>query len=95
MRRIADEFARCRGLSRDFPLKRVSSAVLHFLPRKERVRLGPSLFKLSNGVAPEKVILIDDIVTTGTTLRAAVKLLKSAGVRQVYVAVLARQVLDE
>jgi predicted amidophosphoribosyltransferase len=43
---------------------------------------------------PDTVLLLDDIVTTGTTLSAAVALLKRAGARRVYVAVLARQPED-
>jgi membrane associated rhomboid family serine protease len=41
--------------------------------------------------ASASVLLLDDIVTTGTTLKAAVKVLKAAGVARVYVAVVARQ----
>ena len=73
------------------PLKRTSSATLHFLSRDERVALGPFLFGLSYGTAPEQVLLIDDILTTGTTLAAATKLLKQAGAKRVYIAVVARQ----
>ncbi len=91
MRRITDLFAKKRGLSVVQPLARVSPVTLHFLPRQERVRLGPSLFRLSGELVPEKVLLLDDIVTTGTTLTAAVRLLKNAGAKEVYVAVLARQ----
>lgn len=88
---IVRGFASKRGLRIATPLVRLSSATLHLLPRKRRIELGPSLFGLSGHAVPNDVLLIDDIVTTGTTLRAAVKLLKSAGVKKVYVAVVARQ----
>lgn len=91
MGRIADEFVKKRSLVRARPLERVSSVTLHFLPKAERVRLGSSLFCLSSESVPEKIILLDDIVTTGTTLRAAARVLRNAGVKQVYAAVLARQ----
>lgn len=80
-----------RGLNIARPLVRLSSATLHFLSRKQRLKLESSLFGLSGEGIPSDILLIDDIVTTGTTLRASVKLLKSAGVKRVYVAVVARQ----
>ena len=91
IKRIAVELARKRKLSIAFPLEKISRATLHFLPRLERIKLGPSLFRLVVESTPEKVLLLDDIVTTGTTLTAAVKLLKKAGTKEVYIAVLARQ----
>lgn len=41
-------------------------------------------------VAGKSVLLVDDILTSGATCHAAARALKSAGARQVYVAVLAR-----
>lgn len=91
MTRIADEFAKKRGMERAHPLVRASSTTLHFLPRVERVRLGPSLFRISAGDVPETILLFDDIVTTGTTLTAATKLLREAGAKKIYIAAIARQ----
>ena len=39
-------------------------------------------------------LIVDDVVTTGATVRYAAKVLKDAGATQVWVAVLARQTLD-
>ena len=89
--RVVRLLAKRRHLQVARPLKRTSSATLHFLSRDERVALGPFLFGLSYGTAPEQVLLIDDILTTGTTLAAATKLLKQAGAKRVYIAVVARQ----
>lgn len=91
MGRVADALAKKRGLDISYPLERAATETLHFLPKAERVRLGPSLFRLSGKAVPEKILLLDDIVTTGTTIVAATRLLKQAGAKEVYVAVLARQ----
>ncbi len=88
---VVRELARLRGLEVAAPLRRESSATLHFLPLKERKKLGPSLFSLSAESVPATVLLVDDILTTGTTLHAAGSLLKRAGVKHLYVAVVARQ----
>jgi predicted amidophosphoribosyltransferase len=88
---IARALASRRGLQIATPLLRASSATLHFLPRAERIRLGPTLFRLSREQVPEKILLLDDIVTTGTTIAAAAKLLREGGAKQVHVAVIARQ----
>ena len=43
-----------------------------------------------NTVADQHILLIDDVLTTGATARAAAKALKSAGAASVWVATLAR-----
>jgi len=39
-------------------------------------------------------LLVDDVMTTGSTLKYAARALKQAGASQVWVAVIARQTLD-
>lgn len=96
MKLIADQFAKERRLEVGQFLERATKATLHFLGKSERERLGPTLFALKlDAVVPEHVLIFDDIVTTGTTLRAAVGLLKKAGVKRVDVAVIARQPMDK
>jgi len=48
------------------------------------------------GVVDENInyLIVDDVVTTGATVRYAAKALKDAGASQIWVAVLARQTLD-
>lgn len=52
-------------------------------------------FAVKGAIEPDAIyLLIDDIVTTGATLRHAARVLKQAGAQQVWVAALARQTLD-
>jgi len=94
MGRIAEEFAKARSLKRIVLLERASSATLHLLPARERVKLSSSLFRLTGQPVPRRVLLLDDIVTTGTTMRAAAQLLRGAGAEELYLASLARQLLN-
>ena len=60
--------------------------------RKERHRDLTGIFKLRNGVslAGKRVLLVDDIFTTGATLHAAAEALQAAGPETVTVLTLAR-----
>ncbi len=91
---IVKEFAKLRGLSVATPLVRENMATLHFLGLTERQTLAPTLFSLRPGSVPKTVLLVDDILTTGTTLGVAASLLRQAGVEQLYGVVIARQPLD-
>lgn len=42
------------------------------------------------GVIPERVIIVDDVLTTGATLMAAARVLKEAGIEQVFGLTVAR-----
>ncbi|MFD1031229.1 ComF family protein [Metaplanococcus flavidus] len=50
--------------------------------REERLETR-GLFTLNGTPVPKKVVLVDDMYTTGTTLRLAAKLLKEAGAEEV------------
>lgn len=85
-------FARKRGLKVARLLERKSRATLHFMGRTERQKLGPELFRLRHGVVvPKHVLVVDDILTTGTTARAAANLLLKSGAERVDLAIIARQ----
>lgn len=59
--------------------------------RSERIHL-KQVFKLKSSfhVAGEKIVLVDDIYTTGSTLRHAAKILKHAGAKEIFSLTLAR-----
>ena len=68
------------------------------LPRAQRLRNLRGAFALEPGHAAslrgQRVVLVDDVMTTGATLEAATLALREAGVAHVTAAVLARTGLD-
>lgn len=60
------------------------------LSHDERVSNLKSAFKWQGTAVPERVVLIDDVFTTGSTLQAAAQALKQAGVQRVWGLTLAR-----
>jgi ComF family protein len=89
---IAEDVAENCGVSM-FPfLTRVESADQRELGREERSENMRDVFGIQNlgdGV-PRRVLLIDDVFTTGATLDSASALLREAGVESVGVATLCR-----
>ncbi|MDH3253673.1 MAG: ComF family protein [Acidobacteriota bacterium] len=83
--RLGVRFARL--LRRHRPTKAQSS-----LPKTRRTANLRSAFRLRKGVAlrNQRVVLIDDIVTSGATISAAARCLDRAGARSVIAAVIAR-----
>ena len=61
----------------------------HTLKKKDRQRLNAKAFTVTKSV-PDFVVLIDDLITTGSTIEACAKALKQAGCKEVIVAALAR-----
>lgn len=94
-RLVVRRLARMRGMKVAEPLFRTSNETLHFLGKAERKRLADKMFGVRPGAVPRKVLLIDDILTTGTTLSSAARLLRSAGVEEIYAVVIARQPDDK
>ncbi len=60
------------------------------LTKQQRQRNLHQAFAWRAAVAPPTVILVDDVCTTGATLREAIAVLRRAGTRHVHVAVVAR-----
>ncbi|MDO4271392.1 MAG: phosphoribosyltransferase family protein [Candidatus Saccharibacteria bacterium] len=90
---VARELARLTGSSVNNKLlyrtDNLSQHTLKLVDRKKLIQ--KSLAIKTNCPIPDKVLLVDDIWTTGSTMMTAAKLLKMAGVSKIYGAVIARQ----
>ncbi len=95
MARIGREFAALRQLPYRPLLRRTLSDTQHFKTRRERLEAAQQSYVIMGGEIPEVVLLIDDILTTGATLGVNLGLLRDAGVKSLYGAVIARQPLDD
>lgn len=66
-------------------LRRVSTTRQVGASRATRLQQAASLFMLRPGFRlPETAILVDDVVTTGASMEAGAKLIRSAGVKYIY-----------
>jgi predicted amidophosphoribosyltransferase len=92
--RLAKELGACWGLSAAALLVRADtrpSARQAGLPRGERLRNVRGAF-LAVAATPPRVLLVDDVYTTGATVSAAATALRRAGARDVDVVTFARTV---
>lgn len=89
-----DHPALAQRLRPDLLVKLIDTATQHTLNRQERLNNLRHAFALSPGaealVQGQRVVLVDDVMTTGATLHAAARCLKAAGATHVAAVVLAR-----
>lgn len=98
---LSDERLKERGFNQVQALLDVSKMVHHQLltrmhtekqskkSRRERIML-PQVFQVTESVQEKKIVIVDDIYTTGSTLRHAAKVLKLAGVSTIQSLTIAR-----
>ena len=91
---IAKEFARIRQLPCKSPLSRVTKTKQLGASKSERIAQAKQAFRIDSVVNDVTYLLIDDIFTTGSTMKYGAKALINAGAANVYIAVIARQTLD-
>lgn len=60
------------------------------LSREDRGRNLKNAFRIKEVMLPQRILLVDDVWTTGATMRASIKTLKKNGVREVWGLSLAR-----
>ena len=88
---LANLFSKKFGLAINKNLKRgIYTAQQAKLSREERLLNLKDAFAWIRDEAPEKVLLVDDVFTTGATMQECAKVLKNNGVRIVSCLVLAR-----
>ena len=92
---IARRFAKLRGLSLDTSLRRVTNTKQRSASAKQRVTNAMRAFACTNNLDDDAIyLLIDDVITTGSTVKYASKVLLDAGASEVWVASVSRQPLD-
>lgn len=92
---LAQSFAKHRGLTLEKNLLvRRETATQHTVGRRERIKQAENAFAINGVVKAVPYLIVDDIFTTGATLHRAAQLLFDSGVRNISVAVVARQPLD-
>lgn len=92
---IARYFAQYRQLALSPVLKRASTTTQHTANRQTRLMQAKSAFRLERSIDPDSpYLLLDDIITTGSTIDEASRLLSLGGAKTVWVGALARQPLD-
>ena len=91
----AEEIARVFATKASLPYKQLLKRQVNtphqagFKSKRKRLKALDKVFKLSDSVGVDEikgksVLIIDDVVTTGTTLNQCAKVLKESGVRKVH-----------
>lgn len=89
---LAKELAKRLGLSHQTLLRRVTQTRQVGSKRAERIKQMERAFEpVSNVPQNAKVLLVDDLVTTGATLESAARVLRNAGVKTIDATVFAQK----
>ena len=89
---IARRVAKGLNLTLDPVLERKTNALQRGASRRERIAQAKQAFKLASPCLPDRpYLLVDDVVTTSSTLKYAAQLLRDSGASEVWVGVIARQ----
>jgi ComF family protein len=92
---IAKYIARKRGLKYNQALERVTATKQRGASKAVREKQARKAFAVRGSITPDvPYLLIDDVVTTGATMRYAAQALLDGGASHVWAAAIARQPLD-
>lgn len=90
--KVAKVIAFRRGYRYADILERNANFVQHGASRADRERQARQFFRLDVELDKKQMyIVVDDVYTTGATMRAIVRLLRAAGARDIWLAVTSRQ----
>lgn len=89
---LAREVARIRKLpvANDLLVKIRETESQQGLSAKERMKNLQGSFELHKDISKQRILLIDDVMTTGATVAACSRVLIKGGAAEVYVAVIGR-----
>lgn len=91
---VARHFALLRDLTLSQIVGRNNMATQHHSNRQDRIVQAQSAFRIVGEVSSVPYLLLDDVVTTGSTIAEASRVLKEAGAQTVWVGAIARQPQD-
>ena len=94
MYRIAKHVSKNKRLRLATPLGRQTVTKQRDASREQRLRQAREAFFVRGKLASVPHLLVDDVVTTGATVKYASRALLDAGASEVWVAAIARQPLD-
>ena len=91
---IAKYVARSKGLECRQLIKRQTDSKQRQMNARQRQAQAKAAFCVEASINPETTyLIIDDVITTGATIKYAARSLKKAGAKNIWVAVIARQTL--
>jgi predicted amidophosphoribosyltransferase len=92
---LAKQIAKQRRIRTEKAVERITTTKQRDAGRAQRIAQAKVAFRVSGKIDSEAYyLLIDDVVTTGATIKYAAQALRDAGAQHVWVAIIARQPLD-
>lgn len=92
---VARQFGKLRKTPLDTGLYRTNTTQQRSASREQRINQAKTAFACKRSLDPAKIyLLVDDVVTTGATIKYAAQTLKDNGATSVWVASISRQPLD-